>query len=77
MLKIAATKNYYNAEFLANFKKTINGKVEYFTLPIRKDDKMATPFIIKKGLSNSLPTILTDGTIYFCTDTGEMYVGVA
>lgn len=38
---------------------------------------MATPFIIKKGLSNSLPTTLTDGTIYFCTDTGEMYVGVA
>lgn len=38
---------------------------------------MATPFIIKKGLSNSLPTALIDGTIYFCTDTGEMYVGVA
>ena len=39
---------------------------------------MATPFIIKQGLSNSLPTTtIIDGTIYFCTDTGEMYVGVA
>ena len=37
---------------------------------------MATPFIIKKGLSSALssePTI--SGTIYFCTDTGEMFVG--
>lgn len=39
---------------------------------------MATPFIIKQGLSNSLlTTTIIDGTIYFCTDTGEMYVGVA
>lgn len=38
---------------------------------------MTTPFIIKKGPSNSLPSTFIDGTIYFCTDTGEMYVGVA
>lgn len=39
---------------------------------------MATPFIIKKGLSSALTSQpIVAGTIYFCTDTGEMYVGTA
>lgn len=39
---------------------------------------MATPFIIKKGLSSALTSqSIVAGTIYFCTDTGEMYVGIA
>lgn len=32
--KTAATKNYCNAGFFANFKETTNGKAEHFTLPV-------------------------------------------
>lgn len=35
---------------------------------------MATPFIIKRGLETSLPNIKTSGVMYFCTDTGNIYI---
>ena len=35
---------------------------------------MATPFIIKRGLEASLPGTYTSGTMYFCTDTGNIYI---
>lgn len=35
---------------------------------------MATPFIIKKGLEASLPSTKTSGVMYFCTDTGNIYI---
>lgn len=31
-------------------------------------------FKISKGLEADLPTIKVDGALYFCTDTGNMYV---
>ena len=35
---------------------------------------MATPFIIKRGLEASLPETKTAGVMYFCTDTGNIYI---
>ena len=35
---------------------------------------MATPFIIKRGLETSLPDTKTSGVMYFCTDTGNIYI---
>lgn len=33
-----------------------------------------TEFKINRGLSSNLPSTLTDGWIYFCTDTGEFHI---
>ena len=33
-----------------------------------------TPFKINRGLEKELPTALTDGWAYFCTDTGNFYI---
>lgn len=35
---------------------------------------MATPFIIKRGIETSLPDTKTSGVMYFCTDTGNIYI---
>lgn len=35
---------------------------------------MATLFKIKKGTEAHLPTTITDGVMYFCTDTGNIFV---
>lgn len=35
---------------------------------------MATPFIIKQGSKNDLPTTYESGALYFCTDTKEIYM---
>ena len=31
-------------------------------------------FKMSRGLSSKLPTTKTDGVIYFCTDTNELYI---
>ena len=33
-----------------------------------------TPFIIKRGTSTALPDSYVSGTLYFCTDTAEIYM---
>lgn len=34
------------------------------------------PFELKKGTKDKLPTAKTAGTIYVCTDTGEVYADI-
>lgn len=33
-----------------------------------------TSFKLSRGLSSKLPVVKTDGVIYFCTDTNELYI---
>lgn len=33
-----------------------------------------TPIKISRGLEANIPTEKTDGNIYFCTDTGNIYI---
>ena len=35
---------------------------------------MSTPIKITRGTENKLPTEITDGQIYFCADTGNLYI---
>lgn len=37
---------------------------------------MNTPFKILKGTEVNLPTEITDGQVYFCTDTGNLYIDI-
>jgi hypothetical protein len=41
---------------------------------MRKGKFILTSFKISKGLEQNLPEEKIDGTMYFCTDTGNMYV---
>jgi hypothetical protein len=33
-----------------------------------------TSFRISKGIEEDLPEVKTDGRMYFCTDTGNIYI---
>lgn len=35
-----------------------------------------TMFKVKRGLEESLPLTLSNGTLYFCTDTGNIYIDI-
>ena len=35
-----------------------------------------TKFKVKRGLEESLPSVLSNGTLYFCTDTGNIYIDI-
>lgn len=35
---------------------------------------MATNFRITRGLEDDLPSTITDGQIYYCYDTGNLYI---
>ena len=41
---------------------------------MRKGKFILTSFKISKGLEQNLPEEKIDGTMYFCTDTGNIYV---
>jgi hypothetical protein len=41
---------------------------------MRKGKFILTSFKISKGLEQNLPEVKTDGTMYFCTDTGNIYI---
>jgi hypothetical protein len=33
-------------------------------------------FKVKRGIEKSLPSTLSNGTLYFCTDTGNIYIDI-
>lgn len=35
-----------------------------------------TMFKVKRGIEKSLPSTLLNGTLYFCTDTGNIYIDI-